>query len=178
VLAALFELQQAEAKGLSLPAYYASEGRDRTVLLLGSYAAPGIERLRQLEAAVRAAGYEPVLISDVPDVQPHTLSQKVVAIGALSRFVIVDDTDPSGHLTEIGLCKTNDWITILLRPDGRPSSAMSLGLSLTNPSIREASYSGEGIADALPDHLAWAEQRRKELGRHLNKEYPWRTQSL
>lgn len=172
VLAALYELRRSEQKGVSLSKYYA-EVRQNAVLILGSYSDSGLARLRTLAAAVRALGYEPVLIMDVPDLPAQTLAQKVVMIGSLSWLVIVDDTEKSGHLTEIELCRVNQWITVVLRQDGRPSSAMSAGMSVTSNVILEKSYAAGDITDPLNESLRWAESKREEVGQGLTPHYPW-----
>jgi len=118
-------------------------------------------------------GYEPVLIMDVPDQPAQTLAQKVVTVGSLSRFVIIDDTEKSGHHSEIELCKANQWITVILRPDGHPSSSMSAGTSVTSNVILETSYSSGDIAGSLAESIRWAERKRDEIGRGLATHYPW-----
>jgi hypothetical protein len=174
VLSALFELERAHRKGISLKEYYARH-RESTVLILGSYSSAGIQRLRTLERAVADLGYEPVLISDVPDQPAQTLEQKVVMVGSLSRFVLIDDAEKSGHLTELPLCKANGWITVVLRPDGHASSAMSAAASVLSNVICELSYEPNAIESVLPEAIQWAEAKHSEIGLRIRAAYPWST---
>jgi hypothetical protein len=171
VLAALFQLQRAQQNGVPL-AEYITRFREKTVLILGSYSLEGLARLRAIQAFLRGMGYEGVLLIDVPDQEAQSLDQKVVMLGSLSRFLVIDDTEKSGHLKELSLCQENDWITIILRPGGRPSSAMTAGAAIFSTVILEASYEGSSIVLALPDAIVWAEERRNQVGSRL-RPGPW-----
>jgi len=173
VLAALFLARQAKSKKLSLYNYISSF-REKTVLVLGAYDKEGEKRLSNISKGLRDLGYEPVLIKEVPDFEHYDLSQKVVAIAALSRFIVIDDSFPSGHLTEIELCKQNRWITILLRAHGRGASWMTAGVSCFSNVILEKEYDPSDPTPALTESVKWAEAKLNELQIHLNKIYPWR----
>jgi hypothetical protein len=172
VLSALFEYHRAQSKGLSLKEYYAKH-RERSVLVLGSYSDEGMTRLRAIEHRLAELGYEPILLCDVPDQDAQTLEQKVVMVGSLSRFVILDDSEKSGQLAELALCKTNGWVTVVLQPSGHPSSAMSAAASALSNVIRETPYELGFIASALTSSVEWAEAKRVAIGRTLHAAYPW-----
>lgn len=176
VLAALFLARQAESKKLSLYNYISSF-REKTVLVLGAYDEEGEKRLSKISKVLRDLGYEPVLIKEVPDFDHYDLSQKVVAIAALSRFIVIDDSYPSGHLVELELCKQNRWITILLRAHGRGASWMTAGVSYFSNVILEKKYDPSDPTPALTEGVNWAEAKLNELKGHLNKVYPWRVES-
>jgi hypothetical protein len=172
ILAAQFEYQRAQSRGISLREYYARH-REKTVLLLGSYSEPGRARLRAVASALTRLGYEPILISDVPDQDAQTLEQKVVMVGSLSRFVILDDSERAGQLAELPLCKSNGWITVVLQEGGRSSSAMSAAASALSNVILELPYSAGAIADVVPAATEWAEKRHGDLKYSLRHAYPW-----
>lgn len=117
VLAALFESQRAGKVNKKIEEYVASF-REKTVLLLGAYDSVGESRLTSIAACLKELGYEPVLVKDIPDFEHYDLAQKLTAIGVVSRFIIIDDSSPSGHLTEFEVCRTNRWVTLLLRANG------------------------------------------------------------
>ena len=173
VLAALLLLRKAKSKGLSLYDYVSSF-QEKTILVLGSYDSEGEARLSNITKALRELGYEPILVKEVPDFEHYDLPQKVVVIGSISRFVVVDDSSPSGHLTEVELCKQNRWITILLRAHGRGASWMTAGASCFSNVILEKPYDPSDPTSALVESVEWAEAKLKELQTQLNKTYPWR----
>lgn len=177
VLAALFLTRQAESKKLTLSDYISSS-REKTVLVLGAYDDKGKRRLSNILKVLRDLGYEPVLVEEIPDFEHYDLSQKVVAIAALSRFIVIDDSSPSGHLTEIELCKQNRWVTILLRAYGHSASSMTRGASYFSKVILEKEYDPGDPTPAITESIKWAEDKLNELQVGLNKIYPWRTGKL
>jgi hypothetical protein len=162
VLAALFEVDRARQKGLSR-AEYIARYREKQVLVLGSYSAGGRARLDKMKAILTELGYDPILLSDVPDQPAQTLQQKVVMLGSVSRFVVMDDSEKSGALAELPLCQGNGWVTAILRLGGRPSSAMSKDAGLLSSVIVELAYDEAGPRAVLESAVRWAERRRSEL---------------
>ena len=94
VLGALVEIQQAQSRGVSLEQYIVSH-KAKTVLVLGDYGPEGSVRLKAIVTELDSLGYNTILIKDVPDNLYQDISQKVVAIGAIARFVVVDDPSPN-----------------------------------------------------------------------------------
>ena len=176
VLSALFLVEQANAKKINLHEYISSF-RDKTVLVLGSYNDAGRQRLTAIAHILEDLGYEPLLIEDVPDFEHYDLPQKVTAIGAISRFVIIDDSEPSGHLVEVEICRHNRWVTVLLRTGGHGASWMTAGASYFSNVILEKEYEQENPRPAVSESVQWAEARLDEMKVKLNRLYPWRTES-
>jgi hypothetical protein len=173
VLAALVEVQQAEHSGISLDQYIAKY-KARTVLVLGDYGIEGIVRLDAIVKELKSLNYKPILIKDIPDHPHQDILQKVVAVGAIARFVIVDDSSSSGHLMEIPICKQNNWITILMRLEGKGGSWMTAGSSSFSNVILELPYDRDNIRDALIEGTKWAEEKIRSLEQTLSGIYPWR----
>jgi len=173
VLAALVDIQRAEDGSITLDQYIASH-KEKTVLVLGDYSSEGLARLGDITAELDSLGYKSILIKDVPDNLYQDISQKVVALGAIARFVVVDDSSRSGHLAEIPLCKQNNWVTIIMRLDGVGGSWMTAGTSAFSNVILEIPYSKVGVRDALDEATRWAEQKLDSLKQNLSSIYPWR----
>jgi hypothetical protein len=121
VLAALFLAQRAERIPKPLNEYLSSF-KEKTVLILGSYDPAGEKRLRAIAAAVTEIGYEPILLKDIPNFEHYDISQKVVAIGAVMRFMVLpgfawvrgrmaSDSTPEGRRApcETRSCTGNCW---------------------------------------------------------------------
>jgi hypothetical protein len=173
VLAAFVEIRRAETAGVTLDQYIASH-KDKTVLVLGDYSPEGLARLNAIITELDSLGYKSILIRDVPDHPYQDMSQKVVAIGAIARFVVVDDSSRSGHLMEIPLCKQNNWVTIIMRLDGVGGSWMTAGASAFSNVILELPYSLTGVRDVLAEGARWAEEKLESLKQNLSSIYPWR----
>ena len=176
VLSALFLAQRAKTNEISLHEYVSSF-REKTVLVLGSYYNDaGRQRLTAIVRILEDLGYEPLLIKDVPDFEHYDLPQKVTAIGVMSRFVVVDDSEPSGHLAEVEICRHNRWVTVLLRA-GHGASWMTAGASYSSNVILEKEYVPENERPAVSESVQWAEARLDEMKGKLNRLYPWRIES-
>lgn len=173
VLAALAQTKRASERQLPLLDYIA-KFKERTVLILGDYDEPGLERLSRIATLIADCGYDPILIKDLPDQPVQDLAQKVATIGFLSRFVLVDDSTKSGHLMEVQICKSHDWITVLLRKDGIGASWMTAGASIASNVILEQAYDPNAPEAAVAASVQWAEQKIAELERKFNATYPWR----
>lgn len=172
VLAALDELHRAGQKQMALHDYL-REYRDSRVLLLGCYDAAGLERLNAIAGVVRSCGYEPTLISEQPDTFAQSLAQKVALYGNMARFVLVDDSGPSGHLVEVGICEFNKWVTVLLRDGGHGSTTMTAGLSAHSRVLDERAYDPANPEVGVRAAIAWAEETRAAVGEKFRRVYPW-----
>lgn len=176
ILAAIFLASRADKSDTKIEEYITSF-RQKTVLVLGSYDDEGKRRLQSISAALKQVGYEPVLVEEIPDFEHYDLNQKVVAIGAVSRFIVIDDSTPSGHLTEVELCRTNRWVTVIFRAYARGASWMTAGASISSNVILEKSYDPASPQSAVEEATHWAETRLGELKNQLDDIYPWRMKS-
>lgn len=176
VLSALVESNRAAERSVSIDEYI-SKYKKKTVLVLGDYGKEGLKRLNMILGVLSDIGYEPLLLKNIPDSVYQDLSQKVVAIGSIVRFIVVDDSSKSGHLTEINICKQNNWVTILLRVEGGNSSWMSAGISQHSRDMLEKSYSLSDAKPAISEAVVWAENKLNELKSRFADIYPWRIQS-
>jgi hypothetical protein len=172
VLLGLTELRRAEARGISIDEYV-RERKKNTVLLLGSYDGEGKSRLGAIANELRVLGYDPILVSEIPDHPEVNLHQKVTLLGSISRFAVVDDTSPSGHLREIEICRNHDWVTVVLKPTGRGSSFMTAGLSVHSKVIKDFASPTDDIVLPLGEAVRWAEERLGAIREELPKSYPW-----
>lgn len=173
VLAALVELNRSKDRNVSLSDYVARY-KEKTVLVLGDYDAAGKMRLRAIAEALSSLGYGPLLLDEIPDNPYQDLSQKLTAIGAIARFIMIDDTSKSGHLVEVPICRSNFWVTVLLRASEMGSSWMTAGLSSTSNVILEKAYDSTVPLPAITEAVNWAEQKLEEVRGKLSSTYPWR----
>lgn len=172
-LAALVEIQKAERKKITIPEYVHTF-KEKTVLVLGDYDIEGEKRLLKICNVLKEQGYEPILIKDVPDYPHEDIRQKVVAISAISRFIVIDDSSKSGHILEVQLCDQNKWVTILLRARGKGGSWMTAGYDIQSKVIKEVTYDPTNPKRPLIEATNWAEKKLKDLRKKFDNLYPWR----
>jgi len=130
--------------------------------------------LRSLKAELRQLGYDPVLLKDIPDDPHQDLGQKVATLGSIARFVVVDDSEKSGHIAELEICKQNRWVTTILRHRGVGSSWMTAGASVSSKVIHEAPYEPPPVSEAVRAATEWAETTLGTVKEELSHTYPWR----
>jgi hypothetical protein len=173
VIAAVVEDNKAREENISLPQYIDSH-KQKTVLVLGDYDTEGMRRLEAIKTVLRGMGYNPLLVKDVPDHFQHDLPQKVVLLGSLARFVVVDDSSKSGHLLEVQLCKTNDFYTVLLRAGGKVASYMTAGASEFSKVLIEQEYDPTNPARGITEGIQRVESAIAQTSAGLARIYPWR----
>jgi hypothetical protein len=176
VLSALVDLSQASLKKVSIDQYI-DQYKERTVLLLGDYGIEGLKRLHLIKNILIKYNYEPILSKDIPDHPYHDLSQKIIAIGAISRFIVIDDSSKSGHIMELNICKNNDWITIILRTHESSASWMTASASHYSNVIIEKSYDPHSADESIKECIDWAEDKLLEFEEKLKNIYPWRKET-
>ena len=115
-----------------------------------------------------------MLVKDIPDDFRYNLIQKAVAIGSVSRFVVVDDSSKSGHLAELPEALRNDWITVILRMRGSEPSFLTRGASVTSSVVLEREYVVDKLRATMEEGVQWAEARVEELSLTFASLYPWR----
>jgi hypothetical protein len=168
------QLKSAAIQHLSIHDYVATF-KERHVLVLGDYSPAGRARLTAIKEVLGGAGYEPILLDELPDHPAMNLVQKVVAFGSVARFIVIDDSSKSGHLVEAMQVKTNDWITVVLRLDGSDGTYMTKGIEALSTVVKEFLYTPADLPAILSEAIAWSESRNAELSRHWADVYPWRT---
>lgn len=173
VLVAVVDVAQSRSRSLPLHAYLRAF-KDKLVLVLGDYSGAGLRRLERIREILTSLGYSALLLKDVPDDFRYSLVQKVVAIGSVARFVVVDDSSKSGHLAELPEALHNNWVTVVLRMTGSDSSYMARGAGLSSKLVVEREYDSRDLEGVLRDATGWAEDRLKEYERGLATVYPWR----
>jgi hypothetical protein len=173
VFQGILVIERAERKSLSLDDYLTAF-KQRTVLCLGDFGVDGRSRLEAVQSALRDLGYDPIRLDELPEFPEYNLVQKAVAVGSVAKFIVVEDSSPSGHLVEFNLVQDNNWIAIVLREEGRRSTWMTAGAQEYSTVLRERTYLPGRVAEVLREEVQWAEKRVQELGPVIEELYPWR----
>jgi hypothetical protein len=125
------------------------DSQTNRVLILGSYSKEDEDRLREISKGVEKKGYKPVLIKDIPDFEASDIRAKVRTWASLCSFLIMDDSEASGHLVEFEMCRSNEWALLLMRAKGSSGTFMTRGASSNNSAIHEIEYDLENIQPAI-----------------------------
>lgn len=100
-------------------------GKDKSVIIFGKDSKPStLRELHRVRDYLKSKKYEAFLLRDLPEHPSMSLEQKVKVWVGGSRFCIMIDREPSGHLTEYPYIKNTREILALLRPEGKGSTYM------------------------------------------------------
>jgi hypothetical protein len=145
-------------------------------LVLGDFSEVGRRRLEAIRLALRREGYLPVLADEIEDIPQQTIREKVLTLASVCRFVVVDDSSRSGHLTEMAMVEQVNTPTIVLRLKGSFSSSMTLGIEGPTSNMKLYQYDEEILIETLKEGITWVEELIERKERYFNQEYrSWRT---
>ena len=72
-----------------------------SVLILGKDTGAGLDRLKRIASKLEQLGYYTYIIKEQPDRLGESIVQKVMRYALSSKFVLIENTEASGHLYEI-----------------------------------------------------------------------------
>ncbi|MCK9194089.1 MAG: hypothetical protein M0P19_09490 [Nevskia sp.] len=145
-----------------------------TVLVLGKDTDEALDRLRLIASRLEALGYYAVIIKDQPDKLGESVLQKVMRHALSSKFVVVENTDPSGHLYEIPhVGKAAECVIAFLQEEGRGATWMFEDAFARNKHWQKFVYPAGAIEKSVEESAAWAEDFVKQFGAFQQRVLPW-----
>jgi hypothetical protein len=175
VLLAQLDFQQSVARHVDLGTYLRTF-KERQILILGDFK-KGRSRLEAIRAALIRAGYDPVLLDEIPEELNFDLRQKFQTVASVSRFLVFEDSIPAGQIAEMVLADALHSIRIVLREGEQKSTFMTQGMGLTSKVYREWSYDAATLDAVIVEAVEWAEGVVTDLARQRSKTYPWRAET-
>lgn len=147
--------------------------RNKTVLVIGSYAEQGIQRLRRIENFLIDLEYEPVLIVDYPS-NPESLEAKLLRFATSARFVAYEASISSGAIDELKMCKDNRIVIAALHETGKMATAMQSDYGIDHNFIKFFEYEPAALKEVLRNAAIWAERIIYERSEHYQNEMEMR----
>jgi hypothetical protein len=94
-------------------------------LVLGKDTGPALDRLKRIASKLQELGYYTYIIKEQPDKAGESVIQKVMRYALSSKFVIIENTEASGHLYEIPhVTKAAECVTVVLQEEGKGATWM------------------------------------------------------
>jgi hypothetical protein len=145
-----------------------------SVLLLGKDTGKSMKRLRLIAARLEELGYYPVIIKDQPDKLGESVIQKVMRHALSSRFVLVENTEASGHLYEIPhVGKAAECVIGFLQEKGKGATWMFEDAYARNQHWQKFPYAPAAIGNAVTEAAEWAEKFITKFGDFQQRVLPW-----
>lgn len=150
-----------------------------SVLILGKDTGPGLAKLKRIAERLENLGYYTYIIKEQPDKPGESVVQKVMRYALSSKFVIIENTDASGHLYEVPhVTKAAECITVVLQEDGKGATWMFEDAYAKHKHWHRIKYINDNIEDAAQEAASWAERFFKEFAEYQASKLPWLQQPV
>ena len=145
-----------------------------SVLILGKDSGPALERLRRIASKLEALGYYTYIIKEQPDRPGESVVQKVMRYALSSKFVLIENTEASGHLYEIPhVAKAAECVTVVLQEEGKGATWMFEDAYAKHKHWHKLAYEDAGLERAVEEAAAWAEKFVAEFADYQAANLPW-----
>jgi hypothetical protein len=145
-----------------------------SVLILGKDTGAGLARLKTIASRLQDLGYYTYIIKEQPDRTGESVIQKVLRFALLSRFIIIENTDASGHLYEIPhVTKAAECVTVVLQEEGKGATWMFEDAYRKHRHWHKFTYKKSQLGRVIDIAAKWAERFVCEFGEHQAAVLPW-----
>lgn len=145
----------------------------KLVLLLGPDTDNGLDQLRVMQTAVEKHGYQCQLIKDLPDHSEMGLIGKVLFAALSARFVMIENSAPSGHLFELPFVRMAECVIAIMQHEGQGATWMTEDMIPKHPLLKKFEYTTESLASQVQEAISWAETRIAENIKVNTGAWPW-----
>jgi hypothetical protein len=104
----------------------------------------------------------------------ESVIQKVMRYALSSKFIIIENTEPSGHLYEIAhVTKAAECVTVVLQEEGKGATWMFEDAYAKHRHWHKIVYAEENLEPAVKQAAAWAESFLGEFRAYQAVALPW-----
>lgn len=145
-----------------------------SVLVLGKDTGEALETLKRIAAKLQELGYYTYIIKEQPDKLGEGIVQKVMRYALSSKFVVIENTEPSGHLYEFPhVAKAAECVTVVLQEEGRGATWMFEDAYAKHPHWHRFTYKSDALEAAVEEGARWAEAFVKGFAAYQAAHLPW-----
>lgn len=145
-----------------------------SVLILGKDTDASLGKLKRIAAKLEALGYFAYIIKELPDRLGESVIQKVLRYALSSKFVIIENTEPSGHLYEIPhVAKMAECITIVMQEEGKGATWMLEDAYPKYHHWHKLIYRDNELEDKADQAAKWADNVFREFSDYRKATLPW-----
>ena len=145
-----------------------------SVLILGKDTGTSLDLLKRIAARFEDLGYFTYIIKEQPDKVGEGIIQKVMRYALVSKFVVVENTEASGHLYEIPhVAKMAECVTVVLQEKGKGATWMFEDGYVKHAHWHKVQYQIDELEAGVDTAAAWAEDFVKRFGEYQQKVLPW-----
>jgi hypothetical protein len=119
-------------------------------------------------------GYTPVLIKGQEEIDILFNEEKMLAYAAISRFILIEKSEPAGQIDEAHICAINRFVTIWMAEEGKGDTWMQADYDFSFSHVNVLHYNKDTINSTLKQGIEWAEEYLQNKAQYLNQFYPFR----
>jgi hypothetical protein len=156
---------------LALMLEHVSSFKQKFVLVIGQDTSE-MARLRSIQSALVKQSYEGLVVKDISSTGIQCLEEKVNMLGSLCRFVICENTTPSGHIAELQICTRNRFVTAILQQTGHCATQMLVDYGVDFAFVKTFEYaSTPHIHECVDRAVRWANGTLDDRAKYLKSVY-------
>jgi hypothetical protein len=145
-----------------------------SVLILGKDTGEGLKLLKRIQSHLDNLGFYTYIIKEQPDRIGESIIQKVLRFGLSSRFIIIENSEPTGHLYEFPhISKIAELTTIVLQRQDEGATWMFEDLYHRHNNIKKFDYLEETLETQIDAGIHWALEYIKAFGEYQKVKLPW-----
>jgi len=145
-----------------------------SVLILGRDTGTALDRLKRIASKLQELGYFTYIIKEQPDKAGESVIQKVMRYALSSKFVLIENTEASGHLYEIPhVTKAAECVTVVLQEDGKGATWMFEDAYAKHKHWHRLTYKNDELEHATEQAAAWAEKFVGKFAAEQAARLPW-----
>jgi hypothetical protein len=145
-----------------------------SVLVLGKDTGPSLDRLKRIASKLQELGYYTYIIKEQPDKAGESVVQKVMRYALSSKFVLIENTEASGHLYEIPhVTKAAECVTVVLQQEGKGATWMFEDAYAKHNHWHKLTYEERELDRAIEQAVIWAEKFVGEFADYQVANLPW-----
>jgi hypothetical protein len=145
-----------------------------SVLILGKDTDSALDKLKSIAELLESLGYYPYIIKEQPDRYGEGVIQKVLRYALSSKFVIIENSEPSGHLYEIPhVTKLAECVTGVLQENSQGATWMFEDAYIKHNHWKKFVYAKGDIEVATENAVRWCESFLKEYAEYQKIHLPW-----
>ena len=114
------------------------------------------------------------IIKEQPDLLGESVMQKVLRYALSSRLVIIENTEPSGHLYEFPhIVKMAEMPTVVLQQKDKGATWMFEDLYQRMANIKKIEYTNDNMEEQVDAGIKWAFDYLTQFGIYQKNTIPW-----
>ena len=114
------------------------------------------------------------IIKEQPDKAGESVIQTVMRYALSSKFVVIENTEASGHLYEIPhMTKAAECVTVVLQEEGKGATWMFEDAYAKHRHWHKVTYAQDNLEPAVQQAAAWAEGFLGEFRAYQIAMLPW-----